>query len=35
MRFNSINIYSDESKNDSRKKEITCRLRHDSDKVID
>lgn len=35
MRFNSINIYSDESKNGNRKKEITCRLRHDSNKVVD
>ena len=35
MRFNSINIYSDENKDGSRKKAITRMLRHDSDKVID
>lgn len=35
MRFNSINIYSDEDLDGDRKKEITGMLRRDSDKVVD
>lgn len=34
MRFDSINIYSDENQDGSRKKKITGMLRHDSDNVI-
>lgn len=35
MRFNSINIYSDENENGELKKEITIRLRLDSDNLVD
>lgn len=35
MRFNSINIFSDEAQDGQRKKEMTVRLRHDSDEIVD
>ena len=35
MRFRSINIFSGEQHNGNRKKEITCMVRNDSDRVVD
>ena len=35
MRFNSINIYSDEGKDGIKRKRITCMLRSDSNGIVD